>query len=170
MSSAKWIKRLEKEETSEMKEKQLLNKIIFGWGLVVTAFITIPPMALGLSYHDLSRGFMGGLVIWLLLISSIMRLQEQKKKWQSLMQGFLIGEVVIAIPTISTYLILIILGQEEFIAEAFAFFVGLVSFSMANVILATIKYRLKNELFELQLAERGFKHIKELQEDLQSHE
>lgn len=170
MTSVKWEKRSGKEETPEMKERQIINKRIFGWGMVIAVLITLPLLTLGLSYSDFLRGFEGGLMVWLLALMFLVRLLNTKKITQSLLNGFLVGEVVIVIPILSTCWILIVLGQEEFIAGSFGFLVSLVSFSVANAILSKAIHRLKNELYKLQLAKQGFKPIEELQKNPQLHE
>jgi membrane associated rhomboid family serine protease len=150
-----------------MKKKQLINKRIFNWGLVMTALVTLPPIALGLSCSDFFKGFGASLVIWLLIASFLLKSQGQK---QSLLTGFIAGEVIIVIPILSTYWILLAIGVEEFVAGVFGFLVSLVAFSITNTIVSIKINRAKRELTKLELASKGLKTIEELQQDPRLHQ
>ena len=165
----KWKKRSEKKDTLETKKRQLINKQKFHWGLIITAISTLLPMVLNLSYSDFFRGFYGGLFIWFILLFYMVRLEDMKRISKSLLNGFLIGKAVIVIPMLFTYCILIALGQEEFVAGAFGFFVSLASFSIANLVLSVKVHQINNELHELELAARGFRPIEELQKNQELH-
>ena len=157
---------MEKAETIEAKKRQFVNKRIFNWGLVITALITLPSTALGISYSDFFRGFAASLLIWLLAVTFLVRRIDEKKISQPLLVGFLIGEVIIVVPMLSTYWILTILGQEGSVAGLFGFLVSLTAFLLTNTVLALRIYRLKNEI---EFAEKGLKTIKELQKNPQLH-
>jgi uncharacterized membrane protein YagU involved in acid resistance len=151
------------------KKQQLINKKMFHWGIIATSLVTLLSLACGLVYSDFVRGFGSGLIIWLLLTVFIARLLDQKRISLSFLMGFLIGEVIIVMPMLSIYLILATLVKEEFVAEVFGFLISLVSFSIANIILATRIHKTERELFELQLAQKGAKTIEELQKNPKLH-
>lgn len=119
---------MEKAETIEAKKRQFVNKRIFNWGLVITALITLPSTVVGILYSDFFRGFAVSLVIWLLAVTFLVQRLDEKKISQPLLMGFLVGEVIIIIPMLSTYWILITLGQEELLSALFGFLTCLLSF------------------------------------------